>query len=294
MAPSRSPLLHVFLAAPVFYLLAMVGFPILYNTAMSVQDVTLRNLGQLARPFVGLDNFRELIVDPIFRKVFVNSLVFVSVNVVGQVSLGLLAALFFAETFAGAHFLRGLLLATWMLPGLVVGALWKWMFASQYGVVNFVLQALHLTGEPVHWLSDPAVAMSSVMIAHVWYIMPFSMILIAAALTAIPQDLYEAAALDGAGPLARFRYVTLPALRPTLLAVACLVTIYSMRAFDMIFALTQGGPLDSSNVLPLLSYQFSFQQFKFGMGAAVGTFAVVFVLAVAVVYVRTLKQDVRA
>jgi multiple sugar transport system permease protein len=160
--------------------------------------------------------------------------------------------------------------------------------------VNFVLTALHVIGGPVHWLSDPAVAMTSVMIAHVWYIMPFSMILIAAALTAIPQDLYEAAALDGAGPLARFRHVTLPALRPTLLAVACLVTIYSMRAFDMIFALTQGGPLDSSNVLPLLSYQFSFQQFKFGMGAAVGTFAVVFVFAVAVVYVRTLKQEARA
>ena len=287
-------MLYVFLLAPVFYLLALIGFPILYNIAMSFQEVTLRNLGQLLRPFVGLDNFREVIADPTFRKVFVNSLVFVGVNVVGQVSLGLLAALFFAETFAGAHFLRGLLLATWMLPGLVVGALWKWMFASQYGVVNFVLGILHLTGGPVHWLSDPAVAMTAVNIAHVWYIMPFSMILFAAALTAIPRDLYEAAALDGAGPVARFRYITLPALKPTLLAVACLVTIYSMRAFDMIFALTQGGPLDSSNVLPLLSYQFSFQQFKFGIGAAVGTFAVVFVFAVALVYVRTLKHEARA
>jgi multiple sugar transport system permease protein len=287
-------LLLVFLLAPVFYLLALIGFPILYNIAMSFQEVTLRNLGQLLRPFVGLDNFREVIADPTFRKVFMNSLVFVSVNVVGQVSLGLLAALFFAETFAGAHFLRGLLLATWMLPGLVVGALWKWMFASQYGVVNFVLAMLHLTPGPVHWLSDPAVAMSAVTIAHVWYIMPFSMILIAAALTTIPQELYEAAALDGAGPVARFRYIVLPALRPTLLAVTCLVTIYSMRAFDMIFALTQGGPLDSSNVLPLLSYQFSFQQFKFGIGAAVGTFAVVFVFGVALVYVRTLKSEARA
>ena len=294
MAHARSPLLYVFLLAPVFYLLALIGFPILYNIAMSFQEVTLRNLGQLLRPFVGLDNFREVLADDTFRKVFVNSLVFVGVNVVGQVSLGLLAALFFAETFAGAHFLRGLLLATWMLPGLVVGALWKWMFASQYGVVNFVLAILHLTGGPVHWLSDPAVAMTAVNIAHVWYIMPFSMILIAAALTAIPQDLYEAAALDGAGPMARFRYITLPALRPTLLAVACLVTIYSMRAFDMIFALTQGGPLDSSNVLPLLSYQFSFQQFKFGIGAAVGTFAVVFVFVVALVYVRTLRHEARA
>jgi multiple sugar transport system permease protein len=136
--------------------------------------------------------------------------------------------------------------------------------------------------------------MTAVTIAHVWYIMPFSMILIAAALTAIPPELYEAAALDGAGPVARFRYIVLPALRPTLLAVACLVTIYSMRAFDMIFALTQGGPLDSSNVLPLLSYQFSFQQFKFGIGAAVGTFAVVFVFAVALIYVRTLKHEARA
>ena len=148
MAHRRSPLLHVFLLAPVFYLLALIGFPILYNIAMSFQEVTLGNLGKLLRPFVGLDNFREVIADPTFRKVFVNSLVFVGVNVVGQVSLGLLAALFFAETFAGAHFLRGLLLATWMLPGLVVGALWKWMFASQYGVVNFVLATLHLTEGP--------------------------------------------------------------------------------------------------------------------------------------------------
>jgi multiple sugar transport system permease protein len=133
--------------------------------------------------------------------------------------------------------------------------------------------------------------MTSVIMAHIWYIMPFTMILIAAALTAIPHEQYEAAALDGAGPFARFRYVTLPALRPTLLAVACLVTIYSMRAFDMIFALTGGGPLDASSVLPLLSYQFSFERFKFGIGAAIGTFAVVFVLAVALVYVRTLKHE---
>ena len=147
---------------------------------------------------------------------------------------------------------------------------------------------------PIHWLSDPAVAMTAVIMAHIWFIMPFTMILIAAALTAIPQDLYEAAALDGAGPIARFRHVTLPALRPTLLAVACLVTIYSMRAFDMIFVLTGGGPLDSSNVLPLLSYQLSFQQFKFGIGAAIGTFAVVFVVAVALLYVRTLKHEAQA
>jgi len=117
------------------------------------------------------------------------------------------------------------------------------------------------------------------------------MILLAAAVTGIPLEQYEAAALDGAGALQRFRHITLPALRPALLAVACLVTIYTMRAFDLIFAMTQGGPLDSSNVLPLLSYQLSFQQFQFGAGSAVGTFAFVIVFAVALLYVRTRAKE---
>ena len=138
----RSPLLYVFLLAPVFYLLALIGFPILYNIAMSFQEVTLRNLGQLAaalrrRWIISAKSLRI----PTFRKVFVNSLVFVSANVVGQVDRwGFWPRCSSRADFPGAHFLRGLLLATWMLPGLVVGALWKWMFASQYGVVNFVLR----------------------------------------------------------------------------------------------------------------------------------------------------------
>jgi multiple sugar transport system permease protein len=287
----RSPLLYGFLAIPLAYLLAFVGFPIVFNVTMSVQDVTLGNLSELARPFVGLDNYREAIADPAFAKVVINSIMFVGANVIAQVGLGLGVALFFSQKFPGAHYLRGLLLSSWMLPALVVGALWKWLFATEYGVVNYVLAVLHAIGTPVHWLSDPAVALVSVTLANIWFGMPFSMILIAAALVGIAPELYEAAALDGAGAVARFRYVTLPALRPTLLAVACLVTIYTMRAFDLIFAMTQGGPVDASNVLPLLSYQLSFQQFHFGIGAAVGTFAFGVVLVVAFAYVRTLRAE---
>ncbi|MBI3711236.1 MAG: sugar ABC transporter permease [Proteobacteria bacterium] len=292
MARTRSPLLYVFLAVPVAYLLAFIGFPIVFNVTMSFQEVTIGNLAMFFRPFVGLDNYREVIADPTFRKVLINSLIFVFANVVGQISIGLCVALFFAENFAGAHYLRGLLLSAWMLPGLVVGALWKWMYATDYGVANYVLAKLRIVNGPVHWLSDPAMGLTAVNIAHIWYIMPFSMILIAAGLTTIPQEQYEAAALDGAGAVRRFRHVTLPALSPTLLAVACLVTIYSMRAFDMIVSLTHGGPLDSTNVLPLLSYQFSFEQFQFGVGAAIGTFAFILVIVVALVYVRTLNKEV--
>ena len=108
MANARSPLLYVFLALPVAYLLALVGFPIAYNVLMSVQEVMLGNIADFVRPFVGLDNYREAAADPAFRKVLVNSLLFVSVNVVGQIGIGLGVALFFAQKFPGAHYLRGL------------------------------------------------------------------------------------------------------------------------------------------------------------------------------------------
>ena len=294
MHAARSTFLYTLLAAPIAYLLTAIGFPILYNVAMSFQEVNLGNIADFLRPFIGFDNYTQVLGDASFRKVLVNSLVFVGANVVAQVGIGLLVALFFAQNFPGAAFMRGLLLSSWMLPALVVGALWKWIFATEYGVANFVLRALHIVNAPVHWLSDPAMALTSVTIANVWFGMPFSMILIAAALTSIAQEQYEAASLDGAGALARFWYITLPAIKPALLAVSCLVTIYTMRAFDLIFAMTQGGPLDASNVLPLLSYQFSFQQFQFGIGAAIGAFAFLIVFAVALVYVRTLGKESEA
>jgi multiple sugar transport system permease protein len=291
MANVRSPLLYIFLALPVCYLLAFIGFPVVYNVAMSFQDVNLGNIVDFVRPFVGLDNYRAVIADESFQRVAVNSLLFVVINIVVQISVGLALAIFFSQRFPGAHYLRGLLLASWMLPALVVGALWKWLFATEYGVVNYVLSSIGIIGSPIHWLSDPSMALTSVTIANVWFGMPFSMILIAAALTSVPQEQYEAATLDGAGAGERFRYITLPAIMPALLAVACLVTIYTMRAFDLIFAMTQGGPLDSSNVLPLLSYQFSFQQFQFGIGSAIGSFSFIIVFAVALLYVRTLKKE---
>jgi multiple sugar transport system permease protein len=291
MGRRRSTLLYVFLFAPVLFLLALIGFPIVYNLLMSVQEVNIGNLADLDRPFVGLDNYGQVLADPAFRKVVLNSLIFVSANMVAQIGLGLIAAMFFAQRFPGAQFLRGVLLSPWILPALVVGALWKWIFATEYGLANHVLTGLSLISRRVNWLSDPSVSLLSVTIANIWFGMPFSMILIAAGLAGIPQEHYEAASLDGAGAVARFRFITWPALRPSLLAVACLVVIYTMRAFDLIFTLTGGGPLDSSNVLPLLSYQFSFQQFQFGLGAAISTFAFAIVFVVAVIYVRTIGKE---
>jgi len=290
----KNPLLHVFLWVPTAYLLAVVGFPVVYNLLMSVQEVNLGDIADFSRPFVGLQNYFDAVADPTFRKAAGNTLVFVAVNVAGQVGIGLIVAVCFARNFTGANYFRGLLLAAWMLPGLVVGTVWKWLFATQYGAINFLLASVGIIRAPVHWLSDPSMAMTALNIAHIWFGMPFSMILVAAALTNIPDEQYEAAALDGAGPVARFRHITLPAIVPALIAVACLVTISALRAFDVIFALTQGGPVDRTNVLPLLSYQASFQDFDFGRGAAIGMFAFFAVFAVALAYVRTLRREAEA
>ncbi|MDX3809932.1 carbohydrate ABC transporter permease [Bosea thiooxidans] len=288
---ANSRLLFWFIVCPMTYIIGLIGLPVAYNALMSVQDVQLSNLGTLFRPFVGLTNFATAASDPLFRQVALNTAVFVVCNLIGQVGLGTIVAAFLSSPFPGSTTIRGLLLVTWILPGLVVGTVWKWMFATQYGVVNFVLHSLGVIDQNIAWLSDPRISMTALNVAHIWFGMPFSMILIAAALTSIPRELYEAAAIDGAGPIRRFLYITLPSIKPAILAVCCLIVVSALRAFDVIVALTQGGPVNATNVLPLFAYQTSFVEFNFGIGAAIGSFAFLLVFIVALVYVRTIRSE---
>jgi multiple sugar transport system permease protein len=273
------------------YLAFFVGYPVIYNLIMSVQDVTLGNIRYLVRPFVGLDNYAKLIADPLFLIVLQNTLLFVVGNVALQFLGGLALALFFQQPFPGASFFRGLILAGWILPPLVIGAVWKWLLASDNGVINYALHALGLTSGPVYWLSDPATSLIGVTMANVWFGVPFNMILLAAGLAGVPKDIYEAAALDGAGPVRRFFAITLPLLRPTIYALLALSTIYTMRAFDLIWTMTHGGPVDSSNIFPVWAFRLSFELFDFGGGAAVSTMMLVVVFFVALIYVRSVRAE---
>lgn len=275
------------------YLLFFVGYPIVYNVILSLQDVTVSNLKSINRPWVGFDNYRRLMSDPLFWLIMRNTAIFVGLNVVLQCIGGLAAALFFQRDFPGAGFMRGLILAGWILPPLVVGAVWKWLLASDNGLVNYALMSFGIIHDPVYWLADPAIALLSVSIANIWLGLPFNMILISAGLAGIPKDIYEAAALDGAGPFRRFTAITLPMLRPTIYALVTLSTIYTLRAFDMIWTMTHGGPVDSSNIFTSWSYKLSFETFDFGGGAAISTFMLVVVLAVAIVYARSVRTEIQ-
>ena len=174
---------------------------------------------------------------------------------------------------------------------LVVGAIWKWLFAGDFGVINYVLMSLGIAGERVFWLSDPDVALYAVIIANVWLGIPFNMILLSVGLAAIPRDVYEAAELDGAGPFERFRSITLPLMRAQLGAVISLGVIFTLQQFDLIAALTQGGPADSSNVAQYWSWQLSFQTYEISLGSAVSVMMILFVIVVAAVYVRSTRHE---
>ena len=174
---------------------------------------------------------------------------------------------------------------------MVIGAIFKWLLATDAGLINQTLSYLGLVTERLNWLSNPDLALPAVTVANVWYGTPFTMILLSAGLAALPRDVYEAAAIDGAGAWGRFRYITLPLLKPTMLAVLALSTIYTLRVFDLLWTMTRGGPASSTTILPLWSYLFSFELFKFGVGAAVSSLLLLAVIGVAWIYTRSLRHE---
>jgi multiple sugar transport system permease protein len=276
------------------WLLVLVGYPIAYNLLLSVQDVQIGNLTTVARPFVGADNYRAFAADGAFGQVVLNTVVFTIANVGLSFAFGLALALFFEMPFPGASYFRGLILAAWFLPAMVIGAIFKWLLATDAGLLNQLLAATGLVGARINWLSNPDLAMAAVVAANVWYGTPFTMILLSAGLAGLPRDVYEASALDGAGPWRRFVYITLPMLRPTMLAVLALSTIYTLRVFDLLWTMTRGGPASSTTILPLWSYIYSFELFRFGVGAAIASLLLVAVMAVAWLYTRSLRYEQQA
>ncbi len=276
------------------YLLLFAGVPLVYNVVLSFQNVDLMSPAFLARPFAGLSNYLDVMARPETRRVVANTLVFVGVSLVFQVSGGFLLALLFMQRFPAASFMRGLFLAGWIMPGLVTGAIWKLVFAGDYGVLNHVLMSLGLIHAKVFWLSDPDLALYSVIIANIWVGVPFNMLLLSVGLNAIPAEIYEAARIDGAGPVRQLFSMTLPMMRSTIGAVVSLGTILTMQQFDLIAALTQGGPANASQVAQYWSWQLSFQTFEVAQGSAVATVMLLLVLVVAIVYVRSIRHEMQA
>jgi multiple sugar transport system permease protein len=275
------------------YLFVFAALPMIYTALMSVQKIDMFTLGTLARPFVGLRNYERVLRMPQAWLVAKNTGIFVLLSVLFQLVIGLLLAIFFQQSFPGASTLRGLFLAGWVMPALVVGAIWRWLLAGDFGVVNYVLTSLGIIKNHIFWISDPHVALYSVVIANIWLGIPFNMLLLSVGLAAIPGDVYEAAAIDGARLMQRFAFITLPLMRATLGAVVSLSIIFTLQQYDLIAALTQGGPSNSSNLAQYWSWQLSFETYDIAGGSVVAVLMIAVVIVVAAIYVRSTRLEQR-
>lgn len=218
--------------------------------------------------FVGLNNYVTLFQTPRFWNSVAVTAYFAVVSVTLEVLLGLGIALLLARSFRGVGWIRALILLPWAIPTVVTAKLWDWMYHPDLGVLNFLLAKGGLP--PAHWLATPATAIHAAILADVWKMTPFAVILLLAGLAMIPGDLYRAASLDGATRWHMFRHITMPLLRPMLLVVVLFRVIDALRVFDLPYVLTGGGPADATETLSIYAYKMLFQTFQFGYGSAIG------------------------
>ena len=186
---------------------------------------------------------------------------------------------------------RGLLMMPWMIPITVTALMFKFIFGTDVGILNYILRSLGLIKENIEWLTTPGTAMFAIICANIWIGIPFNMILISTGLTTIPQELYESASIDGAGKVQSFFKITLPLLKPTIESVLILGFIYTFKVYDLVYVMTSGGPVNSTHMLSTYSYKLSFEMFKYSKGAAVANVLLVILLIVGTFYLRATKED---
>ncbi|MEL6642714.1 MAG: sugar ABC transporter permease [Pseudomonadota bacterium] len=284
---ARRPAAWPWLAPALLLLGAFYLVPILDVLRLAFGDATL------LRPAssYGLDGVRDILAQPALPGVLRVTAIFTAASVLGILALGLLVALLVvrgeARRLAGMGVLRTVVLTAWVVPGIANGLIWQMLFSeAPFGALNSTLGVVGIA--PVRWLSDPTNAMISAVIANVWQGTAFAMIVLYAARKGLSDDLYAAAAIDGAGPIARFIFITLPQMRPAILVTTILVTIQTLNTFDVILALTGGGPGRTTEVLSLFTFNTVFNNFDLSGGSVLAILLVLIALVLTIIYIRVL------
>lgn len=277
MATARSKSIrtgYLFVLPALLLLLAVLGFPAVFSLTLSFRPESGGGFS--------LEHYRLLLEDTLFHQAFWNTGLLVGLSVAAHLGFGLAVALALNLPLRGQPALRLVALLPWVVPDVVAGIIWKWLYNPLNGALNDVLLRLGLLAAPLDWLGGRYLPLISVILANVWRGFPFVMIILLAGLQAIPRERYEAASIDGANALQRFRYITLPGLRKMLVVSLALDTVWEVRRFGLIQAMTQGGPGSLTEVLSTLVYKSYFQFFTFEYASAVAILmsAVLFVLSV--------------
>jgi ABC-type sugar transport system permease subunit len=283
----RNTLLGYALVLPVVVcLITLVVYPFVFAIWISFTDRMIGRAGQ----FVGLANYIYLVNWPSFQATIINTIVLVGVVQSMKLVLGMGIALLLNQEIRARQFWRGLILLPWAMPAFVAYITWKLLYAPQGGAFNYLLLQTGLASTHVDFLSTRELAMPSVIVATFWRGFPFWVITFLAALQNVPEELYDAAAIDGANAWQRFRHVTLPNIRHVVLVVVLLSTIWTTNSFENIWLLTQGGPSDATMTFPVLAY-FGLQSLRIGEAAAVSVSLLPVFAILSFIVVKLLQEE---
>ena len=279
---------YFFILPAFIYILLVMGYPMIYNAVLSLKNMDVKNLKSGTSVFIGLQNYAELFGNETFQLVLKNTFVFTITCLIFQFTIGFAFALFFKQRFPLSGVIRGMILISYMMPISVTGLLGKNIFMND-GLINDLLRRIGITGP--EWLTNTTFSLPAVITMNCWVGIPFNMLLLISGLSSIENEIYESAMIDGANWGQRFSFITLPLMKSSILAVLMLGFIYTFRAFDLMYIMTKGGPLNSTDVLGTYSYMLSFTQFKFSKGSAATMVLFFCLFVVGMFYLHLLRKE---
>jgi multiple sugar transport system permease protein len=249
------------------------------------------NILEPAKPYVGLDNYRRLFHDDQLRRAVINTFYYTVTTVPLEIIIGLGIALLLNHEIRGRGLFRTLFYIPVVTPLVIAAIIWKWVYQGDYGLLNYYLIKLHIISQPLLWLSDKQLAMPAVVGMWVWKTVGFVMVVYLAGLQAIPQDYYDAAKVDGAGPLRRLRDITLPLLSSTTYFVVVIQFLVSFQAFTQIFVMTSGGPVGRTTTIVYYIYTYAFKRFDMGYASAMAFALFVMMFGVTLIQMRFFYKE---
>jgi multiple sugar transport system permease protein len=273
----------IFVLPALIVLALLTAYPVAYTALLSVTD----NRGE----YVGLKNFQAVLGARATPQAFVNTLWWVGGSIVFQVLLGTATAILLNQTFRGRAVVRSITLIPWVVPGIVAATTWAWMFHTEFGIINYMLTAPGVIPEPVGWLTNADTVMPVMIAINVWKLFPFVAIMVLAALQSIPNDLYEAARVDGANFWEEVRYVMLPGIRPVVVAVTLLLVIWGLNSITIIYAITRGGPANKTLITPIQIFRLAFESVRLNQAAALSVMFFAVTIVIVFIYIRSLANE---
>jgi multiple sugar transport system permease protein len=266
----------------------LVAYPIFDVFRMSFTDLLLLRPG--TDKFVGFKTYAKIFKDPVFHLVARNTIIWMSMATVFSIGVGIAVGYYLSFDWKINKVLRAVILIPWIMPPVISASIWQWMMHSDFGVVNDILRRIGIIKEGVAWLGEPRSALYALIFIMVWKNVPMLSILLSAAFQGVPQELLEAATIDGASELQKFRRISIPLVSYTLLILMVIVSIWNIQQFVIIWITTRGGPVNATHILPTFIYEMAFTNFRFGRAAVISVITILFLMAISYVYLLLFRK----